>query len=234
MLLLQDQVHTLQGNIGQLTEALHAERSHEPTPAPSALSLQAGKRSVRHPDCKDPGFEGWTQDIQDKLYINVDHFPSGLEQAKYVIGRTGGEAKDAIAAHRLGNSDSFQTAHAHNIPTLSLYSCLRTTLSNLFLHEYHLFTPIAAGGLALGLLLRGVGDSRGGGSRSSRRYYNTTMIVVRTFGRFKLDNWLIFSHISVSNQITDKIKVIMQKALQQHTQSRRVFCRSPGRRNSFR
>ncbi|KAL2041155.1 hypothetical protein N7G274_006099 [Stereocaulon virgatum] len=118
MLLLQDQVHTLQGNVGQLNEALHAERSHEPTPASSSLSLQAGKRSVRHPDPpiltdgKDPGFEGWTQDIQDKLDMNVDHFPSGLEQAKYVIGRTGGKAKDAIAAHRVGNSDYFQTAQS--------------------------------------------------------------------------------------------------------------------------
>ncbi|KAL2041154.1 hypothetical protein N7G274_006098 [Stereocaulon virgatum] len=70
MLMLQDQVHTLQGNIGQLNEAPHAERSHEPIPAPSSLSLQASKRSVRHPDPpiltdgKDPGFEGWTQDIR--------------------------------------------------------------------------------------------------------------------------------------------------------------------------
>ncbi|KAL2037034.1 hypothetical protein N7G274_010161 [Stereocaulon virgatum] len=37
MLILQDQVHTLQGNIGQLNEALHAERSREPTPTPSTL-----------------------------------------------------------------------------------------------------------------------------------------------------------------------------------------------------
>ena len=116
MMMLQDQVHTLEGNIGQLNEALHTERSREVTPTPS--TLQAGKRSVRHPDPpiltdgKDPEFEGWTQDIQDKLDMNADHFPSDLEQAKYVIGRTGGKAKGAITSHRVGDPDYFQNAQS--------------------------------------------------------------------------------------------------------------------------
>ena len=122
---LRDQLEEARSNIQQLQEVLelerHAQQATETPPlpprdaTPNSTASMGGQRSIRHPDPpiltdgKDPEFEGWTQDIQDKLDMNGDHFATELEKAKYVIGRTGAKAKAAITSHRVGNPEYFQT-----------------------------------------------------------------------------------------------------------------------------
>lgn len=44
-------------------------------------------------DGTDPTFDNWKLQLQDKLEVNVDHFPNTRAQMAYVFGRTGGDAQ---------------------------------------------------------------------------------------------------------------------------------------------
>ena len=44
-------------------------------------------------DGADPTFDNWKLQLQDKLEVNADHFPTTRAKMAYVFGRTGGDAQ---------------------------------------------------------------------------------------------------------------------------------------------
>ena len=44
-------------------------------------------------DRKDPTFKSWKLQIQGKLQVNADHFPTDEAQMAYVFSQTGGDAQ---------------------------------------------------------------------------------------------------------------------------------------------
>jgi hypothetical protein len=44
-------------------------------------------------DGTDPTFDNWKLQLQDKLEVNADHFPTARAKMAYVFGRTGGDAQ---------------------------------------------------------------------------------------------------------------------------------------------
>ena len=44
-------------------------------------------------DRKDPTFKSWKLQIQGKLQVNADHFPTNEAQMAYVFSQTGGDAQ---------------------------------------------------------------------------------------------------------------------------------------------
>ena len=44
-------------------------------------------------DGKDPTFKSWKLQIQGKLQVNADHFPTNEAQMAYVFSQTGGDAQ---------------------------------------------------------------------------------------------------------------------------------------------
>src|SRR4030081_1272706 len=48
-------------------------------------------------DGKEPTFESWKLQIQGKLRVNADHFPTDEAQMTYIFGRTGGDAQKHLS-----------------------------------------------------------------------------------------------------------------------------------------
>ena len=86
------------------------------TPATPIPILEKARRSTKQPDPPvfseadaDPALDDWTLRIQDKLFLNGDHYQSDKEKTLYVIGRTAGTAAKHILAFRANDPDYFKT-----------------------------------------------------------------------------------------------------------------------------
>ena len=85
-------------NPNELADALRA-LTHHLTRADSPAAPAGPSRSTKIPDPpiltdgKDPSFESWKLQMQDKLEVNVDHYPTRRAKMAYVFGRTGGDAQ---------------------------------------------------------------------------------------------------------------------------------------------
>jgi len=81
----------------QLRELERQDREGSaPAPAPSgkkSSKLPDGKRLA---DGKDPKFESWLIDIENKLEANADHYPTALARMQYVKSMCEGEAADHL------------------------------------------------------------------------------------------------------------------------------------------
>jgi Zinc knuckle len=61
-------------------------------------------------DGKDPTFESWKLQIQGKLWVNADHFPTDEACMTYVFGRTSGDAQKHLSPRYSEESeDPFST-----------------------------------------------------------------------------------------------------------------------------
>src|SRR5580658_4929081 len=64
-------------------------------------------------DGKDPTFENWRIQTQDKLRVNADHFQSMEAKKAYVFNRAGGDAQDhLVPRYKDGSTDPFLTAQS--------------------------------------------------------------------------------------------------------------------------
>lgn len=62
-------------------------------------------------DGKDPTFESWKLQMQGKLQVNHDHFPTPYACMTYVFNRTGGDAQEHLLPRVAGDSpDPFESA----------------------------------------------------------------------------------------------------------------------------
>lgn len=64
-------------------------------------------------DGKDPTFERWRVQMQDKLRVNADHFQSMEAKKAYVFNRTGGDAQNhLLPRYEDGSTDPFLTSQS--------------------------------------------------------------------------------------------------------------------------
>jgi hypothetical protein len=67
-----------------------------PAPAPSGKKSSKLPDGKRLSDGKDPKFESWLIDIENKLEANADHYPTALARMQYVKSMCEGEAAEHL------------------------------------------------------------------------------------------------------------------------------------------